>query len=127
MLLGEMVNRIRPINVTPTASAVVIPGAFLATVEGGVYLFAVLQHFLVMIFVRQREDYDVTLLAYAYASALALLSWVPIVGYLASLYGLYVTMLGIRELHGTSTTRAFLAVLVPLLVFLASTVWSFWP
>lgn len=42
VLLGEMVNRIRPITVTPTASAVVIPRAFLATVEGGVYLFALI-------------------------------------------------------------------------------------
>ena len=42
MLLGEMVNRIRPISITPTASAVVIPRAFVATVEGGVYLFALI-------------------------------------------------------------------------------------
>ncbi|KAM3424282.1 hypothetical protein BST61_g11180 [Cercospora zeina] len=36
MCLGEMVNRIRPINVTPTANAVVVPKAFIATVEGSV-------------------------------------------------------------------------------------------
>jgi DNA damage-binding protein 1 len=42
MLLGEMVNRIRPIAVTPTANAVVIPRAFCATVEGGVYLFGLI-------------------------------------------------------------------------------------
>ncbi|PPJ50757.1 hypothetical protein CBER1_07459 [Cercospora berteroae] len=40
MCLGEMVNRIRPINVTPTAHAVVVPKAFIATVEGSVYVFA---------------------------------------------------------------------------------------
>ena len=40
MCLGEMVNRIRPINVTPTANAVVVPKAFIATVEGSVYVFA---------------------------------------------------------------------------------------
>lgn len=42
MLLGEMVNRIRPITVTPTPGAVVIPKAFLATVEGSIYLFAMI-------------------------------------------------------------------------------------
>ena len=42
MLLGEMVNRIRRIDVTPTAAAVVIPRAFLATVEGSIYLFALI-------------------------------------------------------------------------------------
>ena len=40
--LGEMVNRIRRIDVTPTPNAIVIPRAFLATVEGSIYLFALI-------------------------------------------------------------------------------------
>ena len=40
--LGEMVNRIRPINVNSPPSAAVEPKAFMATVEGGVYLFGVI-------------------------------------------------------------------------------------
>ena len=42
MLLGEMVNRIRPISVHPTSGALVIPRAFLATVEGSIYLFCLI-------------------------------------------------------------------------------------
>ena len=42
MLLGEMVNRIRRIDVVPTAGAVVIPRAFVATVEGSIHLFALI-------------------------------------------------------------------------------------
>lgn len=42
MLLGEMVNRIRRIEVQPTPGAIVIPRAFLATVEGSIYLFALI-------------------------------------------------------------------------------------
>lgn len=42
MLLGEMVNRIRRIDVSPTPGAIVIPRAFLATVEGSIYLFALI-------------------------------------------------------------------------------------
>ncbi|GAM85060.1 hypothetical protein ANO11243_030630 [Dothideomycetidae sp. 11243] len=42
MLLGEMVNKIRRIDVQPTSGAVVIPRAFLATVEGSIYLFALI-------------------------------------------------------------------------------------
>lgn len=42
MLLGEMVNRIRPITVQPTPNALVIPRAFLATVEGSIYLFCLI-------------------------------------------------------------------------------------
>lgn len=42
MLLGEMVNRIRRIDVQPTPGAIVIPRAFLATVEGSIHLFALI-------------------------------------------------------------------------------------
>ncbi|GAB7346751.1 hypothetical protein MBLNU459_g1856t3 [Dothideomycetes sp. NU459] len=42
MHLGEMVNRIRRIDVQPTAGAIVVPRAFLATVEGSIYLFALI-------------------------------------------------------------------------------------
>ena len=42
MRLGEMVNRIRRIDVLPTTGAIVVPRAFLATVEGSIYLFALI-------------------------------------------------------------------------------------
>lgn len=42
MLLGEMVNRIRRIDVQPSANATVIPRAFLGTVDGSIYLFALI-------------------------------------------------------------------------------------
>ncbi|KAI9840202.1 MAG: hypothetical protein M1838_004177 [Thelocarpon superellum] len=42
MRLGEMVNRMRSINVAVNPDAVVIPRAFLATVEGAIYLFALI-------------------------------------------------------------------------------------
>ncbi|KAJ5924569.1 hypothetical protein N7466_008756 [Penicillium verhagenii] len=40
--LGEMVNRIRPINIQQLGTVVVTPRAFLATVEGSIYLFALI-------------------------------------------------------------------------------------
>ncbi|RAL17016.1 DDB1/RSE1 family protein [Aspergillus homomorphus CBS 101889] len=40
--LGEMVNRIRPVNIQQLASVTVTPRAFLGTVEGSIYLFAVI-------------------------------------------------------------------------------------
>ncbi|KAF2473956.1 uncharacterized protein BDR25DRAFT_257002 [Lindgomyces ingoldianus] len=42
MLLGEMVNRIRRIDVVTASDAVVIPRAFMATVEGSLYLFGLI-------------------------------------------------------------------------------------
>ena len=37
--LGEMVNRIRPIHIKTSPAVPVMPKAFMATVEGGVYLY----------------------------------------------------------------------------------------
>ncbi|KAL1872037.1 hypothetical protein VTK73DRAFT_1705 [Phialemonium thermophilum] len=39
MNLGEMVNRIRKITVETSPNAIIIPTAFLATVEGAIYMF----------------------------------------------------------------------------------------
>jgi len=41
--LGEMVNRIRPISVTPSPTAVIVPKAFLATVDGSIFLFGTIR------------------------------------------------------------------------------------
>ncbi|KAK4448476.1 DNA damage-binding protein 1 [Podospora aff. communis PSN243] len=40
--LGEMVNKIREISVESSPNAMVIPKAFLGTVEGGIYMFGVI-------------------------------------------------------------------------------------
>ncbi|KAF2855653.1 DNA damage-binding protein 1 [Plenodomus tracheiphilus IPT5] len=42
LLLGEMVNRIRRIDVQTAADAVVVPRAFVGTVEGSIYLFGLI-------------------------------------------------------------------------------------
>lgn len=42
MQLGELVNRIRRIDVQPSPDAVIIPRAFIGTVEGSIYLFALI-------------------------------------------------------------------------------------
>lgn len=42
ILLGELVNRIRRIDVVTAPDAVVIPRAFMATVEGSLYLFGLI-------------------------------------------------------------------------------------
>ena len=41
--LGEMVNRIRPVSVTASTNAAVVPRAFMATAEGSLYLFGLIR------------------------------------------------------------------------------------
>ena len=41
--LGEMVNRIRQVNVSASSNAAVVPRAFMATAEGSLYLFGLIR------------------------------------------------------------------------------------
>ena len=91
----------------------------------GVYIGAAVQHFFVFLFVRERRGYWGTFPVVAYGgAAISLFSWMPILGYLASLYGIYITTVGLKEMHGTTTTRALLAALVPSLFGLAGVISS---
>ncbi len=68
-----------------------------------------------------RKGYRETLKALAFGETPALLlGWIPLVGFLAGIWSLVLSILGVRELHGISTARALgaviLAVLIPLLI-----------
>ncbi|WP_244299938.1 YIP1 family protein [Rubrobacter xylanophilus] len=77
----------------------------------GIYVGAGICHLLVLLFAGGRHaGFNATFKAYAYSSAASLLSWVPVAGYAASLYGLYLLFTGLRELHGMPPPRALLAV-----------------
>lgn len=89
----------------------------------GLYLFAAFQHLFVAVFVRPRRSFDATLRITAYATAVSLLYWVPVLGYAIGLYALYVSAVGIRDLHATNTTRALLVTLVPALLTLVLLTW----
>lgn len=68
-----------------------------------------------------RRGYRETLKALAFGDTPALLlGWIPLIGMLAGIWSLVISVLGIRELQEISTNRALgaliLAVLIPLLV-----------
>lgn len=51
--------------------------------------------------------------ALAYASAISPLTAIPILGFLASFYQLYMTVIGLKRFHQYSTAKAILNVLIP--------------
>ncbi len=59
----------------------------------------------------------------AYTFVTRIVWWIPILGALVGfIYGLYLSVIGIREVHSTTTGKAALVVLIPvgvLLLFLA--------
>ena len=89
----------------------------------GLYIGALLVHVLVWIFIRpENAGFEGTLRVYAYATVTMLVSWIPFVGWLASLYGIYLTFVGLRELHSTTTGKAVAVMVIPALVTLFSVV-----
>jgi hypothetical protein len=85
----------------------------------GLFIGAGILHLFVLLFVRpSNAGFEATFRVSSYTSVTALVSWIPIIGFIASLYGLYIAIMGIREVHATTTGRAALVVLVPAVVVL---------
>jgi hypothetical protein len=65
-----------------------------------------------------REGYQATFRVASYSSVAGLFNVIPFVGNVASLYGLVLTVIGLRETHKTTTGKALGAVVIPVGVFL---------
>jgi hypothetical protein len=98
-------------------------GAPIATVIG-LFIGAAIYQLLILLIVRPRhEGYEATFRAVAYASAIQVFSWlafIPILGILVviaiGVYNVVLTVIGIREMHATTTGRAVAVVLIPVIV-----------
>jgi hypothetical protein len=85
----------------------------------GLFIFAAIVHLLVMLFVGEgNSGYEATFRVVCYVSVTSLVNWIPLIGGLLALYGLYLAVVGIREMHSTTTGRAALVVLLPVGVIL---------
>ncbi len=85
----------------------------------GLFIGAGILHLLVMLIVgSSNSGFEGTFRVSAYSSVTSLVSWIPIIGLIASLYGIYLAIMGIREVHNTSTGRAAIVVLIPAAVVL---------
>ncbi|MGB3635313.1 MAG: YIP1 family protein [Rubrobacteraceae bacterium] len=85
----------------------------------GLFILAAIVHLLVMIFVGSgNSGFESTFRVVSYVSVTNLVNWIPFVGGIVALYGLYLAVVGIREIHVTTTGRAALVVLVPVAVVL---------
>ena len=96
-------------------------GLVVAPIAGavGVFLTALVTHLLVMVVVGQgHSGFGATFRVVAYSSVTSLAGWVPFVGWVFSLYRLYLATVGIREMHATTTGKALLVVLLPAVLVL---------
>ena len=83
------------------------------------FLTALVMHLLVILIVGSgHSGFGATFWVVAYSSVTSLLGWLPFIGWLFSLYRLYLATVGIREMHATTTGRALLVVLLPAILIL---------
>jgi hypothetical protein len=83
----------------------------------GVFIVAGIAHLLVRLVVgATNAGFGATFRVAAYTSVTSLVSWIPFIGGLLALYGIYLAVVGIREIHSTTTGKAFVVVLLPVIV-----------
>jgi hypothetical protein len=98
-----------------------VGGLVIAPIAGtvGLFLSALVTHLLVILVVGAgHSGFGATFRIVSYSSVTSLLGWLPFIGWIFSLYRLYLATVGIREMHGTTTGRALLVVLLPAILIL---------
>jgi hypothetical protein len=99
-----------------------IAGLIAAPIGGalGLVVLAGVVHLLVRLVVGpDNAGFEATFRVAAYTGVTNLATWIPVVGPLVGLYGIYLAIIGIREVHGTTTGKAAAVVLLPFLVLFA--------
>ncbi len=107
-----------PQNALPStfAPSSAIASIIFAPIGGtiGLFVVAAIQQLLVRLIVgANNSGFGATFRVASYTQATSLVNWIPIVGPLLALYGLYLSIVGIREMHNTTTGKAALVILIP--------------
>jgi hypothetical protein len=85
----------------------------------GLFIGAGIIHLLAMVIVGSRNaGFEGTFRVLAYSAVTSLVSWIPFIGAILSLYGIYLGIVGIREVHNTTTGKAAIVVLIPAVVII---------
>jgi hypothetical protein len=89
----------------------------LISVAIGLFIGAAIWHLLVILIIKpSHAGYEATFRVAAYSTVVYLVSWIPILGWLLSLYAIYLGVIGVREVHNTTTGKAAMVVLIPIAV-----------
>jgi len=79
----------------------------------GLFIGAGILHLLVMLIVGSHNaGSEATFRFVAYWAVTSLVSWIPFIGGILSLYGTYLGIVGIREIHNTTAGKTALVVLI---------------
>jgi hypothetical protein len=96
------------------ANVVILP--FAVTV--GLFIWSGILHLILIIFGWNKENYESSFRLVAYSDGPSFFKIIPIVGDIVSVvWQVVLVIIGIREVHKTTTGKAVLVVLLPLLAF----------
>jgi hypothetical protein len=90
----------------------VIFGAIFSFIGAGIL------HLIAQQFFEGKGAYEGVYRAVAYAGVVNLLTWIPIVGTLAGLYGLYLQIVGLEKVHKITAGQAVVTVLIAFAIYL---------
>lgn len=80
----------------------------------GIFIGAAILQLLTRLIVgANNSGYRASFRVASYTAVTALVNWIPVIGGLLALYGIYLSVVGIREMHQTTTGKAALVVLIP--------------
>jgi hypothetical protein len=98
-----------------------VAGFFYFLIFGLVFSFigAGILHFIAQQFFEGKGAYEGTYRVVAYAGVVSLLAWIPIVGFLASLYGFfYLQLVGLENVHKITKGQAVVTILIAFAVYI---------
>jgi hypothetical protein len=98
-----------------------VAGFFYFLIFGLIFAFigAGILHFIAHQFFEGKGSYEGTYRVVAYAGVINLLTWIPVVGFLAGLYGFfYLQLVGLEKVHQITKGQAVVTVLIAFAVYI---------
>lgn len=89
-------------------------GIVLPFVTAGILFFIITRLF------KASGTYEMAFRVNAYSAAVALLSWIPMVGMLLEFYRIYLIVVGLSSAFSIKASRAFMAVVLTIFVYMAA-------
>jgi hypothetical protein len=82
------------------------------------FVTAAILYFIITRLFKASGTYEMAFRANAYSAAVALLSWMPLVGVILEFYRIYLIVLGLSSTFSIKVSRAFLAIAMTLLLYM---------
>jgi hypothetical protein len=91
---------------------VIVSGLIFSFVEAGILQLIAEKLF------SGKAQFEGTYRVVAYAGAVKLLSWIPVIGFLALLYGFYLQIVGLEKIHTITKGQAVVTIIIAFLAYI---------